>query len=75
MAEQSMQASTFKAQCLHLIDEVAETRRSVVITKHGKPLARLVAYEPGRSDDGQRDASRRRRCGLLLDRRGMGCRR
>ena len=46
MSEQSMQASTFKAQCLHLIDEVAETRRSVVITKHGKPLARLVAYEP-----------------------------
>ncbi len=46
MADLTMQASTFKAQCLHLLDEVAETRRSVVITKHGKPLARLIAYEP-----------------------------
>ena len=47
MTDQTIQASTFKAQCLHLLDEVAETHRSVVITKHGKPLARLVAYEPG----------------------------
>jgi prevent-host-death family protein len=46
MADQTIQASTFKAQCLHLLDEVAATRRSVVITKHGKPLARLVAFEP-----------------------------
>jgi prevent-host-death family protein len=46
MTDQTIQASTFKAQCLHLLDEVAETHRSVVITKHGRPLARLVAYEP-----------------------------
>jgi prevent-host-death family protein len=46
MVDQTIQASIFKAQCLHLLDEVAATRRSVVITKHGKPLARLVAFEP-----------------------------
>lgn len=46
MADPTVQASTFKAQCLHLLDEVAETRQSIVVTKHGKPLARLVPYEP-----------------------------
>lgn len=43
-----MQASTFKARCLSLLDEVARTRTSIVVTKHGKPVARLVpmADEP-----------------------------
>jgi prevent-host-death family protein len=43
-----MQASTFKAQCLAVLDEVATSNRSVVITKHGKAVARLVPIEDNR---------------------------
>ena len=35
-------ATVFKAECLHLMDEVARTGRPIVITKHGKPVAQLV---------------------------------
>jgi len=39
-------AASFKARCLELMDRVRETRETYVITKHGKPVARLVACEP-----------------------------
>jgi prevent-host-death family protein len=39
-----MKASEFKAKCLQLMDEVAATGESVVITKNGKPVSRLVPY-------------------------------
>lgn len=39
-----MEASEFKAKCLKLMDEVAETGVGVVITKNGKPVSRLVPY-------------------------------
>ena len=42
--EQTMSATEFRAKCLGLIDEVAETGREIVITKRGKPVARLVPY-------------------------------
>ena len=35
-------ASTFKAKCLGLLDEVAESGKSYLIYKRGKPVARLV---------------------------------
>jgi len=35
-------AAQFKARCLKLMDQVAATGNPVVITKHGKPVARLV---------------------------------
>jgi len=44
----SIPAAVFKAECLKLMDEVARTGRSVLITKHGKPVAQLapVPAEP-----------------------------
>ncbi|HTA81177.1 MAG TPA: type II toxin-antitoxin system prevent-host-death family antitoxin [Terracidiphilus sp.] len=39
-------AGEFKAKCLQLLDEVAETREPLVITKFGKPVARLVPMPP-----------------------------
>jgi prevent-host-death family protein len=39
-----MKASEFKAKCLKLMDEVAETGEPVVITKNGKPVSQLVPY-------------------------------
>jgi prevent-host-death family protein len=38
----TVNATEFKARCLDLMDRVATTGNSVVITKRGKPVARLV---------------------------------
>lgn len=37
-------ASEFKSKCLRLMDEVAAGKKELVITKHGKPLTKLVKY-------------------------------
>lgn len=37
-----MAAGTFKAKCLAVMDEVQSKRETVIITKHGKPVAKLV---------------------------------
>ena len=42
--ERTIKASEFKATCLKLMDEVAETGDEVVITKNGNPVSRLVPY-------------------------------
>ncbi len=39
-------ATKFKAQCLALMDRVAERRETYVITKRGKPVAKLVPADP-----------------------------
>ncbi len=38
----TMPAGQFKARCLKVMDEVQNTREPVVITKKGKPVAKLV---------------------------------
>ena len=40
----TMKASEFKAKCLRLMDEVAEDGGEIVITKNGKPVAKLTAF-------------------------------
>ena len=40
----TIKASEFKAKCLKLMDEVAERGEEIVITKNGKPVAKLTAY-------------------------------
>ncbi|MDR2012296.1 MAG: type II toxin-antitoxin system Phd/YefM family antitoxin [Rhodanobacter sp.] len=42
----NINAAEFKAKCLKLIDEVAVTHQPLVITKRGKPVARIVPIEP-----------------------------
>jgi prevent-host-death family protein len=37
-----MAAGSFKVHCLAVMDEVQSKRESVLITKHGKPVAKLV---------------------------------
>ena len=39
-----MKASEFKAKCLAVMDEVAKTGETVVITKNGKPVAEVVPH-------------------------------
>ncbi len=41
-APPSIAAGAFKARCLELMDVVAETHAEIVITKRGKPVAKLV---------------------------------
>jgi prevent-host-death family protein len=38
----TMTAAEFKAKCLKVMDEVAASGTAVVVTKRGKPVARLV---------------------------------
>lgn len=40
-----VQATEFKARCLALIDRVAIDHVPVIITKRGRPVARLVAVD------------------------------
>ena len=41
-----MTATEFRAKCYRLMDEVAETGRELLITKRGRPTARLVPLRP-----------------------------
>jgi prevent-host-death family protein len=38
-----MPAGRFKAECLAVLDRVAETGEAVVVTKRGRPVAEVVA--------------------------------
>jgi len=41
----SIPAGEFKARCLTLMEDVRSTREPVLITKRGKPVAKLVPVE------------------------------
>ena len=43
-------AAEFKAHCLTLMDDVQATKRPLVITKRGKPVAKLVPIEERKDD-------------------------
>jgi prevent-host-death family protein len=43
--EARVSAAAFKANCLRLMDEVAQRRTSIVITKRGKPVAKMVPVD------------------------------
>jgi prevent-host-death family protein len=51
-SERTIAASKFKAECLALLDDVATTGQEIVVTKRGKPVARVVPVEPPRSLEG-----------------------
>jgi len=38
----TISAAEFKATCLEVLDKVAETGQGVVVTKRGKPVARVM---------------------------------
>ena len=46
MKETTLAASEFKAKCLRLLDEVAEQGKSIIITKRGRPIAKVAPIEP-----------------------------
>ncbi len=54
MTSRTVPATTFKATCLRLLDEVERTRTAIVVSKHGRAVAQLVPIdrEPTRPLEG-----------------------
>ena len=50
MKTKTIPAGAFKARCLAIMDEVQAKRQAVVITKRGKPVAKLVPVEKEKDD-------------------------
>ncbi len=48
LTETLVAASDFKARCLKILDDVDENGATIVITKHGRPVARVVPMGPTR---------------------------
>ena len=44
-----MPAASFKAECLAVLDRVAATGETVVVTKRGRPVAEVVPLKGGPS--------------------------
>jgi prevent-host-death family protein len=42
---QKIPAAQFKAQCLAVMDKVAQSGRPVMVTKHGKPVVQISRVE------------------------------
>ncbi|MGY8826928.1 MAG: type II toxin-antitoxin system Phd/YefM family antitoxin [Candidatus Latescibacterota bacterium] len=38
-------AGEFKSKCLKLMDQVRDTHEEIVITKHGKPVVKVIPIE------------------------------
>jgi len=45
---QMVTATEFKAKCLRLLDEVNRTGEELVISKRGKPVARVIPENPAK---------------------------
>lgn len=51
----TLSISKFKAQALQLIQDVAESREGLVVTKRGKPVVQVIPYSgpPGKPRPGK----------------------
>jgi len=47
-----IQISTFKAECLRLLDEVSRTKEGLTVTRHGKPLVVINSVEESQERKG-----------------------
>jgi prevent-host-death family protein len=53
MTRKTVAAGQFKQGCLALLDEVADNDVEIIVTKRGRPVARVVPI----ADSGERDSS------------------
>lgn len=60
-------AAQFKAECLRLLDEVAQRRRPIIVTKRGKPVAKLVPVDQRPVDPFGCMAGTAKICGDILN--------
>jgi prevent-host-death family protein len=47
MSMKKIAAAAFKAKCLTLMEQVRSTKQPLLITKRGKPVAKLVPVDTG----------------------------
>jgi prevent-host-death family protein len=47
---QKIPAAQFKAQCLAVMDQVADSGRAVVVTKHGKPVVQITPVQSNENE-------------------------
>jgi prevent-host-death family protein len=47
---QKIPAAEFKSQCLAVMEQVAQSGRPVVVTRHGKPVVQII---PAESDENE----------------------
>ena len=65
---ETVAAGEFKQKCLALIDQVAATGAPIIISKYGKPVARLMPLEtPEQAEDRILAALRSGAGGMLVD--------
>ena len=69
MTAKTIPAGAFKQGCLAILDDVAATHREVVITKRGRPVARLVPVISDREREAAVLASLRGRAKMLVSER------
>lgn len=69
MKPRSVPAGAFKQGCLAILDEVARTHRPVVVTKRGKPVARVVPIADDQVREQEILASLRGRGRMLVSER------
>ena len=52
MTKNSVAVSELKTHCLRLVEKVARERRGLLVTKRGKPIARLEPVDDAALGDG-----------------------
>lgn len=67
MVTKRIGAGAFKQTCLSLLDEVAERHVEVIVTKRGRPVARLVPVQSGREIEEALLANLRGKGRMLVD--------
>ncbi len=66
MKHKAVPAGAFKQGCLAILDDVAATHREVVITKRGRPVARLVPVISDREREDELLAALRGKARMLV---------
>jgi prevent-host-death family protein len=64
-AERTIAAGEFKAMCLRIMDEVNETGLSLVVTKRGQPVMRVVPFMGGKKNSKRKDSIFGRLIGVM----------
>ena len=44
-------AASFRSNCFKILDEVDKKYKEVIITKRGKPIAKLIRYQTNNASD------------------------
>ena len=44
-------AASFRSNCFKILDEVDKKHKEVIITKRGKPIAKLIRYQMNNASD------------------------